>query len=260
MKIAATLFRLIAAVALFAIALWLVTDSRWLVLLVLWAASAAATLAIGEVCAATEPGKSRLCRWVFRRAAIAGPYGLATMILAVPDSFFADLRRTNMANTAATWLEGRLAWSVYRCHQLATQYGISVCAIARVLILGGTIAAIVVLAGCAAGPQEGSGQTVVKLTLDAAGNPTGLDLRDGKERGHVKASAKIGEKLDVKYEASDVRAFDGQALRARLEEIVAREIGATWRETAPGIVDALTRAAIDVLPPGAAPLLPFPLP
>ena len=177
-------------------------------------------------------------------------------------SFLADLRRTDMVNAAATWLEGRLAWCTVRCHQLATQHGIAVCGFARVLLLGGIIAATVVLARCTSwlDPQQGSGQSHAVVKFSDTGKPTLLEITDGKERGSVALSGKIGEKLKFSYAASDVRAFDGQALRARLEEVVAREVGESWREIAPGVVDALTRAAIDVFAPGASPLLQSPLP
>jgi hypothetical protein len=109
------------------------------------------------------------------------------------------------------------------------------------------------LAGCAAvpwGPQQNAGLTNVKL--DGCGAEEGIDgqmfcgirVVDGKEKSNV--SVRVSKGADgtftASYEAKDVQAFGGQAIRAEVEAAVAAALTAALPEIAKVMAGALAPA------------------
>ncbi len=65
------------------------------------------------------------------------------------------------------------------------------------------------------------------------GAPMVIEVMDGKEKGAIDVAWKQPDGTEVTIAARDVRAFDGQALRAQLEAAIASEYGKTLQELAP---------------------------
>lgn len=112
-----------------------------------------------------------------------------------------------------------------------------------------------ILAGCAGNtpwknPQQWSG--INEATIEAncpedvdAWCPATVHILGGKEAqriGITYRKEQDGTTL-VKYEAVDVKAFEGQQIRAAVEEAVSEDA----KEVAPGIVDTVTSAVLEAL-------------
>lgn len=124
-------------------------------------------------------------------------------------------------------------------------------------------AAVCSLLGACAGSLPGvSQQGVAGITdvevhfKDTCSDPSlpgclsSVRWRDGKESASLKASLDLSTGT-FNYDRSDVRAFDGQRVRAAVEKVVAEQVG----NVTPGVVDAIVRAVItSIVPiPGALP-------
>lgn len=107
------------------------------------------------------------------------------------------------------------------------------------------------LMGCA-GAVPWNKQQFAGLTWAALSNCTDASCEflvvDGKESGAIDFKVKFASGTIMNFAADDVRAFDGQALRAEVEKIVAEQAG----DAAPGIVDAI----LDAVTGGATSLAP----
>lgn len=68
---------------------------------------------------------------------------------------------------------------------------------------------------------------------------TGFRVIDGKERGAVSFEVEFSDGTVLNYASTDEKAFEGQALRADIEKVIAEQIG----EVGPGVVDAILKAA-----------------
>ncbi len=113
-------------------------------------------------------------------------------------------------------------------------------AVPVLMLLGGALTAC---AGAVPGnPQgyAGINRGVVELEQ---GVPTRVEVIGGKEQGRVALEGETPDGLRFRYEASDVRAFDGQRARAAVEEAVSEDA----KEAFPGIVDAILDSLIKAL-------------
>lgn len=112
------------------------------------------------------------------------------------------------------------------------------------------IASMVILAGCAGAvpwnPQGYAGINMVEASFqvpaDQAG-PTSIRIVGGKEQESISFDAILPDGTDVSYTATGVRAFDGQTLRAAVEQAVSEDVKAI----APGIVENVVRAVTGAL-------------
>ncbi len=84
--------------------------------------------------------------------------------------------------------------------------------------------------------QAGLSDWRVEFTED--GRPKSIRIKDGKEKADVtfKVDLQTGK---AEYSATDVKAFDGQALAAELAKVQANEQGQTLREIAPQAIPAI---------------------
>lgn len=100
------------------------------------------------------------------------------------------------------------------------------------------LALLAFLSGCDA---TKAGMTKVELTFNEAGDLTGVNWWDGKEKSNVELSADLKQKI-IQYQAKNVLAFEGQRIRADVDKRLA-EMGET---VAPAVVDAIIKAVIGV--------------
>lgn len=70
-------------------------------------------------------------------------------------------------------------------------------------------------------------------------------LYGGKEQGSVGITIRHPSGVEVEYTATDVKAFEGQKVRAAVEEAVSADA----KEAMPGIVDTITDAIIRATSP-----------
>lgn len=105
------------------------------------------------------------------------------------------------------------------------------------------------LAGCAGGlpwgPQQHAG--ITEWTISPVEKGYKVHVIDGKEKQNVaiKAEKKLDGTIVVSYNATAVKAFEGQALRAAVEIEVAKVLG----EILPDIVESLVEAILDSINP-----------
>ena len=102
-----------------------------------------------------------------------------------------------------------------------------------------------VLSGCAGAvpwnPQGYSGINMIEaefVVAEGQSGPKSLRVVGGKEQETITFKATLPDGTAVDYTASGVRAFDGQKLRAAVEEAVSDDVKAV----APGIVDNVLKA------------------
>lgn len=103
-----------------------------------------------------------------------------------------------------------------------------------------SLGASILLGGCMPA-QDYAGINYGQARFSSEGKIEQITMVGGKEGSHVEFELDYGD-VRVRYKADDLRAFEGQALRAQVEAVVAEQIGESWRETVPGIVDALISA------------------
>ncbi len=108
-----------------------------------------------------------------------------------------------------------------------------------------TACAALALSACAGAvpwnPQGYAGINLVEAEFEVpenAAGPTRLRILGGKEQESVAFKASLPDGTVVEYGAAGVGAFDGQRVRAAVEEAVSKDA----REASPGIVDAIMKA------------------
>jgi len=72
--------------------------------------------------------------------------------------------------------------------------------------------------------------------------PCKVRIIDGKEQGSIDFKFQMPDGTILNFTADNVKAFEGQALRAEVEKAVAEQIG----EVSPGLVDAILSAVTGV--------------
>jgi len=109
------------------------------------------------------------------------------------------------------------------------------------------------LAGCAGAvpwnPQGYAGINQAEITSTCEGSeswcPESVTLTGGKEQGEVSVSFTTPNGTSVKYTASEVQAFDGQTVRAQVEQQISEDV----REASPEIVNRITNAILQLRAP-----------
>ena len=119
------------------------------------------------------------------------------------------------------------------------------------LLIAGALA-LVLLSGCAGAvpwnPQGYSGVNLVEaefVVADGQSGPKSIKVVGGKEQEAVSFKATLPDGTAVDYSASGVKAFDGQKLRAAVEDAVSDDVKAA----APGIVESVVKAVTRVARP-----------
>lgn len=112
------------------------------------------------------------------------------------------------------------------------------------LLIAGALA-LVSLSGCAGAvpwnPQGYAGINMIEaefVVADGESGPKSIRVVGGKEQEAVSFKATLPDGTAVDYTASGVQAFDGQKLRAAVEDAVSDDVKAV----APGIVDSVVKA------------------
>lgn len=116
------------------------------------------------------------------------------------------------------------------------------------------ILVLAVIAGCAMDPsrseQAASGQTIVEArwceSYVEGSYLCGLEWKDGKEKSNVTLHVELPNGYKLDYTASDVKAFDGQAIRAAVEAVMVDATAETIDNVTRGIIRGL------ILGPAAA--------
>ena len=120
-------------------------------------------------------------------------------------------------------------------------------------VIGGVVLATTLfLGGCAGNtpwlnPQQYSGINRGTINFDSnTGKIVSIDVWGGKENASVALTGDI-EKGNFTYSATDTKAFDGQKVRAAVEQTVSDDVKAV----APGIVDAVVKAVLGAINPAS---------
>jgi len=107
-----------------------------------------------------------------------------------------------------------------------------------------TIALSLILSGCVGAvpwnKQQYAGINYVQFEWCETSDsymPCKVTIIDGKEQGAIDFSFQIDDTI-LNFAADDVKAFTGQELRARVEQVVAEQLG----DVGPGVVDAIIAA------------------
>lgn len=122
-----------------------------------------------------------------------------------------------------------------------------VVALALALTLGGCAGAVretISVAGESAEKVEWNPQQYAGINRGTVRFPDGMEAEvvGGKEQGRIALAYKDKDR-EVLYEAENVKAFDGHAVRAAVEQ----SISADLRASAPGIVDSVVSAVFKAL-------------
>lgn len=105
----------------------------------------------------------------------------------------------------------------------------------------------IVLSGCAGAvpwnKQNYAGINEVSFSWCKANDgktymPCNVKITNGKENGGIKFSFEMPDGTILNFSADDVRAFEGQSIRANVEKAIAEQLG----DVAPGVVDAIIKA------------------
>ena len=112
------------------------------------------------------------------------------------------------------------------------------------------------LTACGAVPwndQENAGLTDMHIYwgYDEANQivyPSEIRVTDGKEAGEIDLKFQMQDGTVLNFNGTEIRAFEGQALRAEVERVIAEQVG----DVAPGVVDAIIGAITGVAPVGSA--------
>lgn len=111
------------------------------------------------------------------------------------------------------------------------------------------LALLSLLALGACSTQQYAGITTVEITMKPMCDGPSLaqcaqkiSYIDGKEKANVDFKGDFG-KGTFAYQATDVKAFDGQALRAAVDTVLIQTAG----QTAPQIADAIVRAVMGAM-------------
>ncbi len=103
------------------------------------------------------------------------------------------------------------------------------------------------LAGCAGSTpwneQNYAGVNKAEIEFDKKGAPKHALIIGGKEQEQILLSVKTQDGLEINYSATGVKAFEGQSLRAAVENVVSSDA----KEAMPNIVDAVLNAVQAVL-------------
>lgn len=117
------------------------------------------------------------------------------------------------------------------------------------LLIAGALA-LVSLSGCAGAvpwnPQGYSGINMVEaefVVADGESGPKSIRVVGGKEQEAVSFKATLPDGTAVDYSASGVKAFDGQKLRAAVEEVVSDNVKAVAPDIVDTVIKAVTRVA-----------------
>lgn len=112
------------------------------------------------------------------------------------------------------------------------------------------LVAAFLLAGCGsslnqtavtATDQQDAGITKAVVHFNDNGQLKDVTLVDGKERGDVSLDVDLTKKR-LRYEARDVRSFDGQKFRNEAEKAFAASESETVKSIGPDIIDAILKA------------------
>lgn len=117
--------------------------------------------------------------------------------------------------------------------------------------------ALLLLGGCST--QQYAGLTSLEVTMKPkCDGPTLAECAatikyiDGKEKANVSTDVDL-TKGRFTYTASDVKAFDGQALRAAVDKALIETAGQTIPQVADAIVRAVITSMVPIPPLGAIP-------
>ena len=113
---------------------------------------------------------------------------------------------------------------------------------AMIIIAIALTAAAGIVGGCSTSlnPQQYSGINKAVIAFDK-GQPDEILIWGGKEQEGIKVRGEVTEGvMKFEYEAAGVQAFDGVRARAEVAKAIAETIG----DVAPGVVDAITKAAL----------------
>jgi len=92
------------------------------------------------------------------------------------------------------------------------------------------------------GPQQEAGIETLRIEYGKQDNGKlvidKVFYRSGKETQKAALVFELPDGTKLNFDTEDARAFEGQALRARVEEVVLEQVG----NVAPGVVDAIVGA------------------
>lgn len=92
-------------------------------------------------------------------------------------------------------------------------------------------------------PPNYAGITAARIIIPRPdGQQIVAEFVDGKENGEIAVVWTLPDGESVSYTASDVRAFEGQALRADVERVIVETTGQTLQELAPEVRGLLETA------------------
>ncbi len=103
------------------------------------------------------------------------------------------------------------------------------------------------------GPPNYAGINQAWVDFNGDGKPDAI-FTGGKEQGSIKISGQLPSGQPFTYEATEVKAFNGQAFRAEVEKIVAEANATTVQAITPELADVVTaivEAAVKVATGGA---------
>ena len=103
--------------------------------------------------------------------------------------------------------------------------------------------AIVLLSACGTANQY-SGVNYAKAEFAESGQLRDLVFAGGKESGEVSLEVELPQLGKAKFIGKDVKAFDGQAVRAAVEKAQAEVLG----EVAPHLTNAIMARLLPLLP------------
>ncbi|WP_334128263.1 hypothetical protein [Sneathiella sp.] len=107
--------------------------------------------------------------------------------------------------------------------------------------------AALMLSACAGvtanNPQGFAGINKAEISFNPDGSPAHALILGGKEQEEILLTVETPAGLKVDYAATGIKSFDGQMIRAAVEQAVSADV----REAIPGIVDGLTSALTRVL-------------
>lgn len=116
--------------------------------------------------------------------------------------------------------------------------------------IAAVLAAALMLPACAGGwiggPQQHAGIETLRVKYELATLADGSEspyikdvyYRSGKETNMAQLVFELPDGTKLNFDTDLAKAFEGQALRAEVERVVAEQVG----DVAPGVVDAIIKA------------------
>jgi len=112
-----------------------------------------------------------------------------------------------------------------------------------------SILTVITLSGCAGAlpwnKQNYAGINEVSFSWCKANDgatymPCNVKITNGKENGGIKFAFEMPDGTILNFSADDVKAFEGQNIRAKVEKAIAEQLGDVAPEVAEAIIKAIT--------------------